>query len=101
MTKTQFDKNAEWGNKRLQLQEVVLEVLRQGSGLMTQAEAIEEAQFILAEEIVKKFGFDGDADAAEIVEAIVANIDRMTKSKAVVMVGRINAEANNPNMKRV
>ena len=90
MTKTQYDKDAEWGNKRLQLQEVVLEVRRQGSCLMTQAEAIEEAQFILAREIVKKFGFDGDANVDEIVEALVVNIDRMTTAKAVSVVERIS-----------
>jgi hypothetical protein len=90
--KTQWEKDAEWGNQRGALAEVLLEVRRQGDSLTTQAEAFEEAQFILAEEIVKKFGFANDENFAEIVEAVVANIFRMTKSKAVVMVGRIKAE---------
>ena len=45
-TKSQFDRDAECGNRRIQVRELALEILRQhsGPGILTMGEAVAQAR---------------------------------------------------------
>ncbi len=45
-TKSQFDRDAEWGNRRIQVREFALEILRShhGAGILTLGEAVARAK---------------------------------------------------------
>ncbi len=45
-SKSQFDRDAEWGNRRIEVRELALEILRShhGAGIMTMSEAVAQAK---------------------------------------------------------
>lgn len=45
-SKSQFDRDAEWGNRRIQVRELALEILRShhGAGILTLGEAVARAK---------------------------------------------------------